>query len=130
VTHVAVALFDERDRILCVRQSYRARLWSLPGGGVDEGESPVTAAIRETQEEAGFLVRIDHHVGIYGTDRPNAISLCFRAQLLEAGEWTPGAEIVDRAWFARVRFPPELSPRMRQRIADAFAGERDPIRFP
>lgn len=129
VTHVAVALFDDRRRVLCVRQNYRSRLWSLPGGGVEDGESPVAAAIRETTEEAGFHVRIDHLVGIYGTDRPGAISLCFRAHLIESGDWLPSGEISDRGWFARDLLPPELSPRMRQRIADAFVGERGVIRL-
>lgn len=32
--------------------------WLYPGGHVDEGETPVEAAIRETREETGFRVRI------------------------------------------------------------------------
>lgn len=76
VAHVATALFDDRGRIRCVRQTYGARLWSLPGGGVEAGESPVAAAIRETSEETGLLVRVDHLVGIYGAGRPDRISLC------------------------------------------------------
>lgn len=114
---------------MCVRQTYGARLWSLPGGGVDAGESPV-AAIRETSEETGLLVRVDHLVGIYGAGRPDRISLCFRAHVVESGEWSANDEISNRAWFAQGALPPELSPRMRQRIVDAFAGERGVIRLP
>jgi len=95
VAHVAAALFDDRRRVLCVRQNYRSCLWSLPGG-VEDGESPVAAAIRETAKEAGFHVRIDHLVGIYGTDGPDAISLCFRAHVIESGDWLPSGEISDR----------------------------------
>lgn len=46
-------------------------LWQLPGGGLDEGESPSEALIREIAEEAGQEVRInklldlqsDHWIG-------------------------------------------------------------------
>ena len=31
----------------------RSELWTLPGGGVDHGEDPRDALIREMQEEAG-----------------------------------------------------------------------------
>lgn len=35
-------------------------LWQLPGGGLDEGESPAEALVREVMEEAGQEVRINH----------------------------------------------------------------------
>ncbi len=31
----------------------RARLWQMPQGGIDEGEAPAEAALRELQEETG-----------------------------------------------------------------------------
>lgn len=44
---------DERGRVLLVRHSYTSG-WALPGGGVDHGEPPETAMIRELQEEVGL----------------------------------------------------------------------------
>jgi ADP-ribose pyrophosphatase YjhB (NUDIX family) len=33
--------------------------YTLPGGGVEDGESPQEAAVRETHEELGLIVRVD-----------------------------------------------------------------------
>lgn len=38
--------------------------WTLPGGGVDHGEHPLTAAVREVHEETGMEVDVDRLVDI------------------------------------------------------------------
>ncbi|MEV6522038.1 NUDIX domain-containing protein [Longispora sp. NPDC051575] len=40
-------------------------LWILPGGGVEHGEHPEEAVVRELAEETGYAVRVDglSHVG-------------------------------------------------------------------
>lgn len=50
---VVVAAFDAAGRVLLVRHSYGPQVWALPGGGIDRGEDPATAAVREFREELG-----------------------------------------------------------------------------
>ncbi|NUP53794.1 MAG: NUDIX hydrolase [Catenulispora sp.] len=48
---------DAAGRTLLVRQSYRGTdttVWGVPGGGLEEGESPAQGARRETLEEIGL----------------------------------------------------------------------------
>lgn len=53
-------IVDEAGRVLLTQQVYgRGRLgrWILPGGGVEHGEHPEQAVVRETCEETGLPVR-------------------------------------------------------------------------
>ena len=53
---------DGSGRVLLARNSPRSEfpgLWTLPGGGVEQGEHPDDAVLREFGEETGLDVRID-----------------------------------------------------------------------
>ena len=57
----AYALVAEDDRVLLSRFAPGGDiggLWMMPGGGVEFGESPADAAVREVYEETGMNVRI------------------------------------------------------------------------
>lgn len=45
--------FDSNDRLLLVKPTYKDG-WNLPGGGVDAGETPREACVREVREELGI----------------------------------------------------------------------------
>jgi ADP-ribose pyrophosphatase YjhB (NUDIX family) len=64
----AKALVRRGDRILLARLSARAvetGHWTLPGGGVDHGESPETALTREVREETGLDVLVSTLIGVH-----------------------------------------------------------------
>ena len=50
---VIAVVRDERQRILCVRRNYGDLAWTLPGGAMEAGESPLAALEREVHEETG-----------------------------------------------------------------------------
>jgi 8-oxo-dGTP diphosphatase len=52
---------DPAGRVLLVRASARSNtpgIWSLPGGGLEHGEDPADAVVREIAEETGLAVRV------------------------------------------------------------------------
>jgi 8-oxo-dGTP pyrophosphatase MutT (NUDIX family) len=53
----AGAIFrDATGKVLLVKPSYRDT-WEIPGGGLEHGEDPFQAAVREVKEETGLELR-------------------------------------------------------------------------
>ncbi|MBB4924208.1 NUDIX hydrolase [Kitasatospora kifunensis] len=70
VRPAAYAVCVEDERILLARWigADGTRLWTMPGGGLDHGEDPYDAAIREVAEETGYEVEL---VRLLGVDSEN-----------------------------------------------------------
>lgn len=65
VPSVNVVVTDDAGRLLVIRRSDNGN-WSLPGGGIDVGESVAAAAVREVEEETGIKCALAGPlVGIY-----------------------------------------------------------------
>ncbi|MGW5365713.1 NUDIX domain-containing protein [Actinopolymorpha pittospori] len=47
---------DESGRPLQLRSSYGVARWQVPGGNMDDGETPWQTAVRETREETGLVI--------------------------------------------------------------------------
>ena len=66
---------DLAGRILLCRLSadeVEAGAWTLPGGGVEYGEHPDAAVLREFEEEAGLTGRIDSVLGNFSRVYPRS----------------------------------------------------------
>ncbi len=64
----AYALVVRSGDVLLTRHSARGPrpgTWSLPGGGVDHGESPVETVVREVREETGLEAMVGPLVGVH-----------------------------------------------------------------
>lgn len=53
----AAAVVMENGRLLMIK-STETNAWSIPSGGIEQGETPEQACIREVWEETGFKVAI------------------------------------------------------------------------
>ena len=54
----------EREMVLLIKRR-DVPVWVLPGGGIDPGETPEIAVVREMKEETGFEVKIVRQVAEY-----------------------------------------------------------------
>ena len=62
---VIAVIFDESRSHLLITKRRDVPVWVLPGGGVDNNETPEEAIVREVWEETGFRVHILRQVGFY-----------------------------------------------------------------
>jgi ADP-ribose pyrophosphatase YjhB (NUDIX family) len=84
----AYVVVGRADDVLLARWTGpRGPEWTLPGGGLDFGEDPADAAVREVREETGYTVRLDRllFVNSFRRDLPD-VPIDFHAiQIVYAG---------------------------------------------
>src|SRR5215218_6390815 len=71
----AYAVIVRDDRILLSRLAERVtrdELWTLPGGGLDHGEDPRDAVVREVYEETGLHAEVGDRARVLSAHLPGA----------------------------------------------------------
>ncbi|MCL2021982.1 MAG: NUDIX hydrolase [Betaproteobacteria bacterium] len=100
------AIIEWEGRILLCRRAIQPRmgLWTLPAGFMENGESSLEAAARETREEAQAEIEdaeLFAFIDVPGIDQAHVF---YRAKLV-AGQHAPGEESLETALFAEAEIP-------------------------
>jgi ADP-ribose pyrophosphatase YjhB (NUDIX family) len=114
---------DEKQRVLLVRHTYTDG-WHLPGGGVDHGESALTAAQRELAEEGGVEAQDLRLIGFYSNHerfKHDHVAL-YRTDAWQRCATRENGEIAERGFFALDALPDGVTPGTRRRLAEALEG--------
>jgi len=120
-------IVPSRDRILMVQHRDEDGLfWILPGGGVEPGETPAEAAVREVWEEAGARCRIVRRLtlppGVEGMAGYGLFLGTVDTDALEPSQTVDGEVVHAVAWHRISDAAPigPLTPRFWSPIAPVF----------
>lgn len=126
---VGTIIHDGDGKIVLVRRAIEPGfgLWVFPGGYVDRGETPQSAALREAREECGLDVRLDALVNVYAYAGRIPIIIVYAASAL-GGTLCTDDECSEAALFSEREVPwTQLAfPSTRDALKDYFAGVRHP----
>ncbi|MGH6635128.1 MAG: NUDIX hydrolase [Gammaproteobacteria bacterium] len=94
------------DSVLLCRRAIEPRygLWTLPAGFMENDETVLEAALRETHEEARARVDIIDLYALFNLPHVNQVYMMFRAELLDL-DYSAGAETLDVRLFKREEIP-------------------------
>lgn len=115
-----VLVLDHKDNLMLVWETIGVGRWSVPGGGINKGETPAAAAARELYEETGIDVSPDslEYLGFFQNARTEVGYDAYVFAVRVAREQLPtrphnSLEIIDIKWFPGDALPSPLSPFVR-----------------
>jgi len=100
-------VIEDRGKFLMVEEDiYGERILNQPAGHLEPGETLVEAAVRETLEETGWHVQIDHLIEFSQWTSPNSnkhyLRSCFAGTALEFDpKQTLDEGIIRAVWMSR-----------------------------
>jgi ADP-ribose pyrophosphatase YjhB (NUDIX family) len=109
-------VLDEHGSVLLGRRKDNG-FWTLPGGAVEDGETPWQAVVRETREETGFEVEVVRLATVDWKQAASDIVFVFECRIR-------GGAAVTSDETSEVRFVPkdELAALLPRRIVERIDG--------
>lgn len=110
---VAAAIFNGDKKLFLVQRADN-KLWAMPGGWAEIGETPAQCVVREVAEETGLMVRVSDLIGIYDSNAHgfnhlhHIYHLVFLCEVI-SGELRINKECLAAGYFSMHELPP-LSP--------------------
>jgi 8-oxo-dGTP diphosphatase len=104
----------EGNILLAKRKDYP--LWDLPGGTLEMEEPLESCAIRETEEETGYIISIKRKIGEYYQPQYNDMQYLFLGELKGGSPIKDGPETETVEWFSPNKLPMLMIPNRRKQI--------------
>jgi mutator protein MutT len=118
---------NNNEEFLLIRQTYGSGKWTLPGGGIKNGESPEATVVREIMEEVNIEIKDLQLLGSYETsfEYKHDTVFCFGATVKGEDQIvkTDGAEIASAGWFKIEDFPEPRAMALEKTLNEGVCGK-------
>jgi len=106
----SLLLDKDKEKILVVLNGNNT--WSLPGGGVEKGETLEQAAIRETKEETGYDIKVDGIVSLNEAfiNNNHILFIVFKGQIIQEPNQIPLEENILKVEWVDLKTADKLMP--------------------
>jgi ADP-ribose pyrophosphatase YjhB (NUDIX family) len=103
--------------------------WALPGGFIEEDESPQEAVLREIEEEIGIKGELAGLVGVYRSKSElyGAVIIIGYKITVQSRGYCPGKEVSEIKSFLKNHLPPLVFSSHKEIISDSFRTFRNPV---
>lgn len=124
---VAGVLIDDAKRVLLIREGGGARQYGLPGGLVEDYESPEETLMKVFELQTGVTVSPEHVVGVRyrASTEHSYLVVAYRCRLVAgAARHTGFGEIDEVGWFDTRKLPSPMASSVEPAIEAAALGGR------
>ena len=122
---VRAIVLDGDGRVFLIKHGYGPG-WHLPGGGVETGETLLSALARELAEEGNILITGQPNLhGMFFNSRISRrdhVALFIVREFRQNGQPVPDHEIIEHGFFALDALPADTTRATRARVAEVFEG--------
>ena len=125
---LAVAVVVQRDgKVLLGRRGEHTRSagkWSFPAGFVERGEVVEAAAVREVQEETGFVIELGPLVSLISSPGETVVLAVYTGKIASGAEHAAD-DLTELGWFAPDALPELAFPHDVEILGRLRSGSRD-----
>jgi len=95
---VCTLIFDDSGKVLLFKHTYRKYEWGIPGGGLEYGEQPIHAIVREFYEESNIKIEVKKLLKVASAKEFPHLSIVYLCEII-SGEFKPSHEISEMKYF-------------------------------
>jgi len=119
-------VFDHHEKLLLVKRR-DIPVWVFPGGGIEKGETPKEAVIREVFEESGYKVKITRKIAEYTYKVSGKKNHVFKCKILSGNPRT-SSESKEIGLFNTDNLPKPRHPVIDQWLKDLYLNQKNVIK--